>query len=87
MVRSVSDVARYAKKHIIYNIVLADNPLFLQVPDITTLLCLKYDCIESYKIKKEKKNTSISPVNVSGFSYSYVKSVCNAVAARATFLW
>jgi len=52
MVRSFSDVARYAKKHITYN-VLADNPLFLQMPDITTLLCLKYDCIETYKMNKK----------------------------------
>jgi len=83
MVRSVSDVARYAKKHITNNIVLADNPLFLQVPYNTTLLHLKYDCIESYK----KKNTSISPINVSAFSCSSIKSVCYAVAARAPFLW
>jgi hypothetical protein len=54
MVRSVSDVARYAKKHITFNIVLADNLMFLQVPDITTLLCLKYDCIEFYKKNKKK---------------------------------
>jgi len=85
MVRSVSNVARYAKKHITFNIVPADNPMFLQVPDITTLLCLKYDCIESYKMNK-KKNTSISLVNVSAFSYSCVKSVYYAVVARAFFL-
>jgi hypothetical protein len=54
MVKSVSNVARYAKKHITFNIVPADNPMFLQVPDITTLLCLKYDCIESYKMNKKK---------------------------------
>lgn len=53
MVRSVSDGARYAKKYITYKVVLTDNPLFLQVPDITTLLCLKYDCIESYKMNKK----------------------------------
>jgi len=36
---------------------------------------------------EQKKNTSISPVNLLVFSYSYVQPVSYAVAARATFLW
>ena len=36
MIRSVREAARYTKKHTTYNTVLVDNPLSLQVPDITT---------------------------------------------------